>query len=85
MPVACVHAAHSHSLYIVLCAMLNILVMTMMEPLFRQSSVAVITSMEIASNHSFFKRSFFLGLVGGASLSEASMDSIVLSNWYAKL
>ena len=51
--------------------MLNLLVMSMTVPLWRQSSVAIITSMEITSNHSLFERSFILGVLGGASSSEA--------------
>ena len=65
--------------------MLNILVMSMMAPLWRQSSVATITSMEITSNCLLFVRYFFLGLVVGASLLEPSPNSIICSNWHAKL
>ena len=51
MPLAHMHSAHFHSLCIVECATLNLSAMTMMEPLFRQSSDAVISNMEIASKH----------------------------------
>ena len=51
----------------------------------RQSSVAIITTMEITSNCLLFVKYFFLGLVVGASLSEPSPSSIICSNWHAKL
>ena len=85
MPMAHVNSVHSHSLYIMLHAMLNLFVMSMTKPCWRLSSVAIITSMEIATNHLFLERSFFLGLIGGTSSSEASPDSIIHSNWHAKV
>ena len=51
MPMAGVHSAHFHSLCIIECAMLNLSVTAMREPLFRRSSIAVISNMEIASKH----------------------------------
>ena len=44
MPMACMHSAHSHSLEIVLHAMLNLLVMAMTVPHLRPSSIFVATS-----------------------------------------
>ena len=55
MPVACICSACFHSLFIMQCAMLNLLAMTMMEPLLRQPSVAIISNMEITSNCRFFQ------------------------------
>ena len=55
----------------------SFVVMAMTEPHQRPSSVFIATSMEIASKHMFLKRSFLLGLLGGASSSEVSPDSII--------
>ena len=51
MPVARVHAAHCHSLHIVVHATLNLLVTLTMAPLSKQPSMNFILRMEIASNH----------------------------------
>ena len=85
MPVAHVCFMQPHSLYMVLHVMLNLLAMSMTTPLWRWSSVAIITSTEITSNHLLFERSFFFTYVGDASLSEASRDSIIHSNRHTKL
>ena len=73
MPVACMHSARSHSLEIMLHAMLNLLVMSISEPHWRPSS-----------NHSFLERSFFLGLLGCLIIGGIP-DSIIHSNWHAKV
>ena len=65
MPVACVYAAHSHSWYTVLHATLNLLVMKVIKPCHRVSSVSIPWSMEIICNHACFDISPFLGLGGG--------------------
>ena len=57
----------------------------MTAPLFRPSLVSMATSMEIAFNHSFCVRSFLWGSQGGASLLEASPDSMDCWDQYAKL
>ena len=67
------------------CAKPNFLVMMMMAPLLRPSSVSMATSMEIAFDHSFCIRSFLLGSQGGASLLEASPDCVDHWNWHSKL
>ena len=77
MPMACMLSAHSHSQEIVLHAMLHLLAMDMTAPCLRPSSIFIATSMEITSNHMFLVRSFLLGLLRGASSSEASPDSMV--------
>ena len=51
MPMLHVRSTRFHSLYIVKHATSNPLAMAMTEPLFRQSSIAVISNMEIASKH----------------------------------
>ena len=53
--------------------------------LLRPSSVSMSTTMEIAFDHSFFVGLLLLGSQGGASLSEASPDSIDRWNRYTKL
>ena len=50
-PMVHVDSAHFHSLCIMEHAMLNLLVMAMTEPLLRQSSLAIISNMEITSKH----------------------------------
>ena len=66
--------------------MLNLLVMSMMAPLWRQSSVAIITSMEITNLQLLaFCEILLPGVVVGASLSEPSPNSIICSNCHAKL
>ena len=62
----------------------NFLAMTMMAHL-RPSSVSMSTSMEIAFDCSFCIRLLLLGSKGGASLSEASPDSMDHWNWYTRL
>ena len=62
----------------------NFLAMTMMANL-RLSSVSMSTSMEITFDCSFCIRLLLLGSEGGASLSEASPDSMDCWNWYTKL
>ena len=64
MPVAHMHAIHSHSWYTVLHAMLNLLVMMVIEPLQRPSSSSMPWSMEIICNQKNFNISLFLGLGG---------------------
>ena len=49
MPTACVHAAHYHSLQIVVHAMLNLLATSTMAPLSKQPSMNFTLRMEIAS------------------------------------
>ena len=61
MPVACVHSVCFHSLCIIEHATSNLLEMTMMEPLFRWSSIAVISNMEIASNADYSTNPFWVG------------------------
>ena len=56
-----------------------------MAPLLRLSSVSMSTTMEIAFGHSIFVRLLLLESQGGASLSEASPDSIDRWNQYTKL
>ena len=53
--------------------------------LLRPSLVSMSTTMEIAFDHSFFGLLLLLGSQGGATLSEASPDSIDRWNWYTKL
>ena len=50
MPAACMHAACSHSLHIVVHATLNLLAMLTMAPLSKQLSMNFTLRMEIASN-----------------------------------
>ena len=57
----------------------NLLVMNMMAPHLRPSSVFIATSMEITFDCMFLINSFLLGLVRGASWSEAS-DTIPTGN-----
>ena len=57
----------------------------MMAPLLRLSLVSMSISMQIAFGCSFCIRLLLLGSQGGASLSEASPDSMDHWNWYTKL
>ena len=61
------------------------LAMTMTAHCLRPSLVSMSTTMEIAFDRSFFVGLLLLGSQGGASLSEASPDSIDRWNQYAKL
>ena len=58
---------------------------TMMAHLLRLSLVSMSTTMEITFDHSFCIRLLLLGSQGGASLLEASPDSIDHWNQYTKL
>ena len=49
MPAAHMHATHCHSLHIVVCATLNLLVTLTMAPLSKQPSMNFTLRMEIAS------------------------------------
>ena len=73
MPTARVHATRCHSLQIVVCATLNLLVMLTMAPLWKRLSMYLALRMEIASNLCLFVRSFFLTLVGGPLFAQTSM------------
>ena len=63
MPMVCILSAHSHSQYMVLCAMLNLLAMVMTKPHWRLSSIFIATSMEITSKCAFLERSFLLEIL----------------------
>ena len=67
------------------CAKPNCLVMTMMAYLLRLSLVSMATSMEITFDCSFLYLIVALGSQGGASLLEASPDSMNCSNQHTKL
>ena len=58
---ACVHAAHSHSQYTVLCAMSNLLATKVIEPLCRPSSPCMLWSMQILCKCEYFDISLFPG------------------------